>query len=347
MSAVRFRVSQIMPTTKLNIAVLVGGPSPEHEISLKTGAMILKSLDKNKYRAQRVLITPRERWIFKNKTPALNTREALRRLKSEKVDVAFVAIHGAYGEDGTIQKLLNGAHIPYTGSGLMASRRAIDKLQSATRFAECGLTIPRFINFSYGRWQAEPQKLTRAIEKSLQFPCVIKPHNGGSSIGVTMVKAPAMLPGAIQEAARYSDKIIAQKYIKGREVTCAILDEGGNKKPLALPPTEIIPKTRKFFDYHAKYTPCETEEITPPRLPHKTIKKIQRAARTAHAALNCSGMSRTDMIVYKDDIYVLETNTIPGMTETSLYPQAAAAVGISFSELLDRIIQSALNKKKK
>jgi D-alanine-D-alanine ligase len=248
-------------------------------------------------------------------------------LKNIQADVVFIAMHGKYGEDGTVQGFLELTGIPYTGSGVLASALAMDKIKSNELFVAHGLKIPAQYN------------------KKISFPCVVKPAQGGSSVGVTIVKKKAGLKKAMEVALSFDSVVLIQQYVPGIEVTCAVLDEGGDAEPIALPPTQIIPREAEFFDYHAKYTPGATEEITPPRLPAQIIKKIQQTAVSAHQILGCFGMSRTDMIVAGDDIFVLETNTIPGMTETSLYPQAAAAIGISFPELLDKIIQSAMNRK--
>jgi len=276
----------------------------------------------------------------------VETGRALDQLKSERsAEVVFIAIHGRYGEDGIVQGFLELAGVPYTGSDVLASALAMDKLKSYELFGFHGLKVPRYIHFSHTQWKKE--KIANKIKEQLEFPCVVKPSNCGSSVGITIVREIEDLEKAIGLASSYSANILAQEYIFGSEVTCAVLDEGGDKEPIALPPTQIIPQESEFFDYHAKYTAGATEEITPPRLPAEIIQNIQAIALKAHRIIGCSGMSRTDMIVGDDDIYVLETNTIPGMTETSLYPQAAAAVGISFPELLDKIIQAALNRKRR
>ena len=318
-----------MNDRKLNLVVLMGGPSAEHDVSLATGKVILSALDKEKYNPIPVVVPKDGQWILPLET-----------------DAVFIAMHGAYGEDGTVQGFLESARVPYTGSGVLASALAMDKLKSNEIFAFHRLKVPKYINFSKKEWEKDKTKITAGIEEKISLPCVVKPSNCGSSVGITIVKKIEDLENAMQSAFSYDDTILAQKYISGTEVTCAILDEGGNKEPIALPPTQIIPKESEFFDYRAKYIAGATEEITPPRLSAEIIKKIQENALKAHEILGCSGMSRTDMIVSGEDIFILETNTIPGMTETSLYPQAAAAVGISFAELLDKIIGSAINKKR-
>ena len=349
-----------MNNRKRNVVVLIGGPSAEHDVSLATGRVILSALDKSKYNLMPVTITKEGKWLLppadktflssdENKEEkslvALETGNAIDKLKTERsADVVFIAMHGTYGEDGTVQGFLELAGVPYTGSGVLASALAMDKLKSSELFAFHGLKVPKYVNFSKRHWNKNKNEITTEISEKVSLPCVIKPSNCGSSVGITIVRKTDDLEKAVQLAFSYDDVVLAQEYISGAEVTCAVLDEGGDKDPIALPPTQIIPKTSEFFDYHAKYTPGATEEITPPHLPAEIIKKIQNSALQVHKIIGCAGMSRTDMIVSGNDVYVLETNTIPGMTEASLYPQAAAAVGISFPELLDKIIQSAINR---
>ena len=304
-----------MTGKKLKVVVLAGGPSSEHEVSLKTAGNVIEKLDKKKYDAEQIIISKKGKWpIPPNRLAA---------------DIVFIAMHGAYGEDGTVQSILEKINVPYTGSDAVASRLGMHKRKSSELFASYGLLAPESFNIS-----------------RCEFPVVVKPADGGSSVGVRVVETSDQLQEAIAEASKYSREILAQEYIVGREMTCGVLDDGlGNV--IALPPTEIIPVARKFFDYQAKYIAGASREVTPPDLPEKTIKTIQEIALKAHKIIGCSGMSRTDMIIKdleQSKIYVLEINTIPGLTETSLLPQQALAAGISFSELLDRIIEAALNK---
>ncbi|HBC59212.1 TPA: D-alanine--D-alanine ligase [Candidatus Azambacteria bacterium] len=352
-----------MKNKKINITLLMGGPSSEREVSLATGRVILNALDKTKYNLTPVTINKDGKWLLpppdrkflsgdENKEEkslvALETGNAINKLKTERgADVVFIAMHGTYGEDGTVQGFLEMAGVPYTGSGILASALAMDKLKSSELFLFHGLKVPKYLNFSNKQWNKDKDKITTKVSEKISLPCVIKPSNCGSSVGITIVRKIDDLENAVQLAFSYDDIVLAQEYISGVEVTCAVLDEGGDKEPIALPPTQIIPKDSEFFDYHAKYTPGATEEITPPRLPAEIINKIQENALQVHKIIGCSGMSRTDMILGGDGkLYVLEINTIPGMTETSLLPQAAAAAGISFPDLLDKIIQAALNKRK-
>lgn len=311
---------------KSRIAVLMGGPSSEHEVSLRSGEMVLKNLDAKKFESFPVKIEKDGTWPI-----------TLKELK-EKSDVCFIALHGEYGEDGQVQGLLETFKIPYTGSDPIASDLAMDKQATATLLSQSGLAIPASIlvaeNDPYAEW---------AIQKNFSVPLVVKPNNLGSSVGVSMVKNQNNLKEALQLVFQNSSFALAQKYISGREVTCGVLEING--VPIPLVPTEIIPNQSEFFDYYAKYNSRGAQEITPPRLPAKLIKKIQMTALKVHKLLGCSGMSRTDMILGKDgNLYILELNTIPGLTETSLLPQQAAAMGIGFPQLLEIIINSAIKK---
>lgn len=302
---------------KLRIVVLMGGPSSEHEVSLKSGAMVVKNLDAKKYAVTAIVIGKDGRWPVAPET-----------LKND-YDLAFIAMHGEYGEDGTIQALLESLGIPFTGSDAKASRLGMDKTAATLAFKKAGLNIPPTVKL------AEIKK----------FPIVIKPADRGSSVGVGIVKNHSELEHAIAEAKRYSPNIVAQQFISGREFTCGVLEV--NRKSVALPPTEIVVKRGVFFDFDAKYTPNATEEVTPPNnLAAAKVKALQRAALKAHKAIHARGISRTDMIMDKTGkIYVLEINTIPGMTETSLVPQEARAYGLTPAELLDSIVQAALFQK--
>jgi len=253
-------------------------------------------------------------------------------------------MHGEFGEDGRLQGLLEFFDIPYTGSGVLASSLAMDKVKSSELFRLHGLRVPPYTHFLRWEWERHQPLILDFVGQALCAPWVVKPVDRGSSVGVSIAHSQDALRAAIQAVFAHSDHIMVQQYIQGAEVTCAVLHEDPLAEPWSLPPTQIIPKSKAFFDYFSKYTPGATEEITPPRLPPCVIAQIQATAVQAHKILDCYGMSRTDMIVQGEKIYVLETNTIPGMTETSLYPQAAKAIGLEFSELLDRLIRAALRR---
>lgn len=345
---------------KKNIAVLMGGPSAEHEVSLNTGRMIVAALDPKKYRVTPVTITKEGKWVFP-KAKRFTLGRAFDTLKALKIDTVFVAMHGPFGEDGTIQGLLDCAGIPYTGSGVLASALAMDKAKAYELFVARGLRVPKHIVVSKKEWGVKKgADVLRHAVRAAGIPAVVKPVGLGSSVGVSIVKEERDLKKAIAAAFRHGPTVLVDEYVKGVEVTCGVLDEGSGEKPMALPVTEIIPVRSTFFDYKAKYTKGECEELTPARISPQLTKRVQAVALAAHGILGCSGMSRADMIIKRlttnderlmtDDqngkIYLLEVNTIPGMTETSLLPQAAQAAGIPFPKLLDRIIRAALAKGK-
>jgi len=257
-----------------------------------------------------------------------------------KIDLAFIAMHGEYGEDGQIQSLLETFNIPYTGSGPLTSALAMNKGRSSILFADNKFNVPKSLML-----QKKDPHIEFATAENFRCPIVIKPANRGSSIGISIAQKKADIKYAIQKALRHSDQIIAQQHIKGREVTCGVLEI--NQAPIALLPTEIIPNSSNFFDYYSKYNSKGSTEITPPDLPEKVIRQIQSAALSAHKILGCSGISRTDMILNKGGkVYILETNTLPGLTKTSLLPQQAQKMGIEFPKLLEIIIKNALDKHK-
>jgi D-alanine-D-alanine ligase len=309
---------------KLTVALLSGGRSAEREVSLKSGEQVYQALDQNKYEIRRY-----------------DPRDELARLvdEAEDIDVALIILHGRYGEDGTIQGLLDLLDIPYHGSGVLGSALGINKIQSKRLYEYAGLPVSPYLILD----RIDPDAQTK-IQEVLGLPVVVKPEHEGSSIGLSIVGEASKLKPALDLAGQYDRLVLIEKYIVGTEITGAVL---GNMNPEPLPLVEIIPGEQyDFFTYEAKYEPGATEEICPARLSETLTKKAQGYAVRAHQALRCRGYSRTDMIVSEEEeeVYVLETNTIPGMTATSLYPQAAAAAGISFSELLDRLIELALEK---
>lgn len=316
---------------KLRVAVITGGPSSEHEVSVSTGKMVLKYLNRSRYIPSDVRIYKNGQWQFLPKRKRYNTAAALREVKKH-FDMAFIALHGKFGEDGSLQLLFSRNGIPFTGSGARASRKAMDKIASDRAFQKVGLMVPNKTMVVKG--QALPKRLT--------FPLVVKPVRGGSSIGISIVHTKKQLPGAIRRALREDYQVLLQQYVTGREFTCSVLEKHG--KPFVLTPTEIIPKNADFFDYKAKYQEGGSREITPPRLSKKLIGKIRAAALTAHRIFGCRGLSRTDFILSGKKLFVLEINTIPGMTPTSLLPQEAKHDGYSFSAMLDLILQAALHQ---
>lgn len=307
---------------RLTVALLSGGKSAEREVSLKSGDQVFQALDKARYEILRY-----------------DPRDDLVRLTQDasRIDVALIILHGRLGEDGTIQGLLESLEIPYQGSGVLGSAIAMNKILSKELYVQAGIPVAPYVVVD----RDKPETVGR-VEENLGFPVVVKPENEGSSIGLSIVRNPQDLPRALEEAWKYDRRCLVERFIPGMEVTGGVL---GNETLEALPLVEIIPgESYEFFDYAAKYTPGASHEICPARISESLTRKAQHLALRAHGALYCRGYSRTDMIVAGDDIFVLETNTIPGMTQTSLFPQAAAAAGIPFPALLDRLIELALER---
>jgi D-alanine-D-alanine ligase len=246
-------------------------------------------------------------------------------------------MHGRGGEDGSLQGLLDLLEIPYQGSGILASALAMNKELSKNIYRQAGLQVPRALIFDRAG-APSPQE----FEAALGLPVVIKPVHEGSSIGISMAGTPEALKTGLAAAFALDNRVLVEEFIQGTEVTGGVL---GNARLQALPLVEIIPaSTYAFFDYEAKYQPGATEEICPARLSPELTKRAQECALTAHKALGCRGYSRTDMMIREQEIFVLETNTIPGMTATSLFPQGAKAAGIDFPDLLDTLVNLALEK---
>lgn len=313
----------------LRIVVLMGGPSAEHDVSLASARQVIRALDPQRYKVYPLLIARDQHHVPKEAFAG--------------ADVALIAMHGEFGEDGTIQGILEAAGIPYIGSDPIASALAFDKPRASAVLRDAGLRVPEFSVFEASASPAQRRAVSEIAIAAYGLPLVVKPANRGSSVGVTIARTVEAIVPALEYAFGCSNIVMLQRFVAGTEVTCGILEVGG--KATALPPTEIVPKTSAFFDYDAKYTPGASEEITPARLPPETIRRVQDAALRAHCAIGCTGFSRTDTILAPDGtLFVLELNTIPGMTETSLLPQAASAAGIAFPQLLDHIITAALRR---
>ncbi len=303
-----------------NIAVIRGGKSAERKISLKTGKAILDALEKEGYDPLDL-------------DPVNNLHKELK-----EVEVAFIALHGRYGEDGTIQGLLELEEVPYTGSGVLASALAMDKVMSKRIFEQMGINTPKFAVVTSKEMENE-ESLKKELINKLGLPLVVKPSLEGSSIGLSIINKERDLILAIKDALKHDKQVLIEEYISGREITVGLI---GNEDPQVLPIIEIKPK-EGIYDFTAKYTKGMTEFVIPASLSKNTYQQAEEFALKAYQALQCRGMSRVDLRVSsKGEAYVLEVNTIPGMTETSLLPQAAEAVGISFEELVVRILEYAL-----
>ncbi|MGD9332728.1 MAG: D-alanine--D-alanine ligase [Desulfobacterales bacterium] len=305
---------------KNTIALLSGGISSEREVSLNSGEQVYQALDKTRYDIIR--------YDPQTDLPKLVA-------DADKIDAALVILHGPFGEDGTIQGMLDLLDIPYQGAGVMSSAVAMNKLVAKRLYEHAGLKIPPYCMVRRG-----PIPELGGCVQHLGLPIVVKPVEGGSSIGMSIAASEKELRDAVEEAFKYDELVLLEKYLEGTEVTGGVL---GNDDPEALPLIEIIPgEGHTFFNYEAKYKAGETTEICPARISVSLTDRAQACAIQAHEALFCRGYSRTDMIIHDDDIYVLETNTIPGMTATSLFPQAAAKAGLDFTRLLDRLIALSL-----
>jgi len=343
----------------------MGGTSAEREVSLSTGRQVLQALDPERYEAFAVDTAYLHlRGLAAPETPAQldatedtpeRGRTSSPRLPSadalvlpspgepplvgrNRPDVALICLHGRFGEDGTIQGMLELLDIPYTGSGVLASALAMDKTMAKKLFQVEGIPTPPSITLK-GRVEADRYlKTLRAGTAVVSCPAVVKPSRQGSTIGISIVHDAAAMPAALDTALEFDSEVLVEKFVQGMEITGPVI---GNDELECLPLVEIVP-TSGFYDYEAKYTAGATDEICPARLSPEQTRSAQELAARSHRALGCRGFSRTDMLVAEDGIWVLEVNTIPGMTPTSLLPRSAEAAGIPFSTLLDRMIELAL-----
>ncbi|MCH8331873.1 MAG: D-alanine--D-alanine ligase [Bacteroidetes bacterium] len=347
-----------MSESKKRIVVLMGGISSEHEISLQTGTTVINNLSKETYEIKAGLIEKNGNWVLshfiadefnddtlssmRKELEPLSTNQAINQLLTDGIQLAFIALHGKLGEDGVIQGLLEISGIGYTGSGVMSSALAMNKEKSNEIYRIHELLVPEYFTFTPSEMSNDLKQIEDRIANHIGFPCILKPVDGGSSAGTFKLSDLEAFEEKAQLGFEVTNCLMVQQYIEGDEVTCAVLHTAD--EPIALPPTQIIPKTSEFFDFEAKYQPGASDEITPPNLSDDIIVRIQAISLKSHAILGCDGLSRTDMIVAGGDIFVLETNTVPGMTATSLYPQAAQKIGLSFSELLDKLLQRAAEK---
>jgi len=308
---------------KLTVALLSGGISSEREVSLHSGKQVYEALDQKKYNILQY-----------------DPQTDLARLVQDAptIDIALIILHGPYGEDGTVQGLLDLLNIPYQGSGVLGSALAMNKVVTKKLYEKTGLPVPPYVVYD-----RDDIVDAASCEAQLGLPLVVKPAEAGSSVGMSIVKSAGDLRSAVEKAGEHDNAILVESHINGTELTGGII---GNKKLEALPLIEIIPdKSHDFFDYEAKYTAGVTQEICPARIDEGLTQKAQHYAELAHRALCCRGYSRTDMILRDNDIYVLETNTIPGMTATSLFPQAARQAGMDFSQVLDKLIDLGLEER--
>ena len=307
---------------KIEIALLAGGWSGERDISIKSGDAVYRALDKNRYNVTRY-------------DPHDDLESLIKARKG--IDLAFILLHGKFGEDGRIQGLLDLLGIPFVGSGVLTSAMAFNKKVAKDIFKNAGLNVIKDEMISKDKEFSVDQIMDRIGPST-----VVKPVAEGSSLGVSICHNRDDLIEGIKMAFLYNQEVMVESHIQGREVTCCVI---GEKELETLPIVEIVPEQgHEFFDYKAKYTAGVTKEICPARLPTALKVKVEDCAKKAHKALKCRTWSRIDMIIKGEDVYVLEINTIPGMTENSLVPLAARAAGISISQLLDRLIELSFSQ---
>lgn len=356
-------------SNKIRVGLIFGGKTGEHEVSLASAQSVLRALDPNKYEAVLIGVTKQGRWLtggnplkelvngthspllkavngahpasgtstmVARDAAALTTTNAL----NESVDVVFPLIHGPNGEDGTIQGLLELADLPYVGANVAASAVGMDKALMKSLFRNAGLPIAEYLVVLRHKWESDPEETIHDIETIIRYPCFVKPANLGSSVGVSKARNWDELTQALTTAALYDRKIIVERSIEGRELECSVL---GNNAPLASLPGEVIPN-REFYDYEAKYGDESTRLIIPADLTGEQTRTVQELAVRAFQAIDCNGMARVDFFIEKRDgkILVNEINTIPGFTAVSMYPKMWEASGVSYTQLIDRLIQLAL-----
>jgi D-alanine-D-alanine ligase len=314
---------------KLRVGVIFGGRSGEHEVSLVSGRAVMANLDRRKYQVTPILISRDGQW-----TPDWT---ALRRL-----DVVFPVLHGPYGEDGTIQGLLEMLGLPYVGSGVLGSAAAMDKDIAKRLFVSAGLPVAPYLSLEQSEWTRSPAKTATRIQKALRYPVFVKPANMGSSVGISKVRERTGLAAALREAFRFDDKLVIEQGLDAREIECAVL---GNRDPQAAAPGEVIPG-REFYDYAAKYADAGSRTLVPAPIPAPVARKVRELAVRAYQACGCEGLARVDFFLERrtGQLYLNEINTMPGFTSISMYPMMWAAGGLRFPALLDRLIGLALER---
>lgn len=367
---------------KIRVGVIFGGKSSEHEVSLSSAASIIASIDRDKYEIVPIGITKTGRWVLGEgakklipqevieagrpilippdpqvkeilpmpapsesqggSTASLAHRPSRGPLESNAIDVVFPVLHGRFGEDGTIQGLLELAGIPYVGGGVLASAVGMDKDVMKRLFRDAGLPIPKFLVFRKEELSSRRAACKQSIASKIGFPCFVKPANSGSSVGIHKVHSVRELERAFADALRYDEKVLVEQGIVGREIECSVL---GNQAPLASVPGEVI-SVHEFYDYEAKYIDEGSRLIIPAKLTKAQLQRVRKLAVAAYTAIDCTGMARVDFFVERPSgkVYVNEINTIPGFTKISMYPKLWEASGISYTELIDRLLQLAMER---
>ncbi len=316
---------------KLRVAVLYGGRSGEHEVSVRSARSVLAAMDPEKYEKAEYFIDQQGKWLPGPIVPEPGAHP--------DIDVVFPVLHGTFGEDGTVQGLLELADLPYVGAGVLASSVAMDKEMMKRVCKERMLPIVDYVTVTRDNLCAD------AVRESLPFPVFVKPANLGSSVGISKARNEAELEPALELAARYDRKIIVERGIEGREFECAVL---GNESPMASLPCEILP-SKEFYDYEDKYLLDKAQTKVPADLPHDRTEEVRRLAVECYRAVDCEGMARVDFLLEAatDKLYINEINTIPGFTTISMYPKMWEHSGIPFSALIDQLIELALDRHKR
>ena len=333
-----------MANKKIKVALIVGGTSPERKVSKSSGLSIYKALTALGY--ETILVDPAygenqpkdvETFFAEKDFAEISNENYIKTLNMklfDSIDLAFLALHGKWGEDGTVQSLLELKGIKYTGSNVVSSAVTMDKAMSKILFQYYNIKTPKWITVSSNNYDLS--SLVKEIEKKVKYPCVIKPNDQGSTVGLTICENESTVNEAIKLAMKFSDTALIEEYILGRELTVGILGQE------VLPVLEIKPK-HNIYDYECKYTPGMSEYEVPAKISDELSDNLRKTSLTAFKALGCEGYARVDFILSKDNVgYCLEVNTLPGMTSTSLVPKMAKSVGISFEELVDRIVKSSL-----
>ena len=358
---------------KIRVGIVFGGRSGEHEVSLASAASVMANLDSEKYETVPIAITKEGSWLLGTKPQQLLAAEhgakqdvemgpsrevtltgdpRLRRLIAVEqgeelgnqgaLDVIFPVLHGTYGEDGALQGLLEMANVPYVGCGVLGSALGMAKEKMKMIFQRVGLPVGDFLVYRRSQWERAPEPIMDAIEQRLGYACFVKPVNLGSSVGVNKAHDRTELLHFINEAAEYDRKIIIEKGIDCREVECAVL---GNDEPLVSVAGEVI-SSNEFYDYRAKYIDNKSQTIIPADIPQATAEEVRRQAALAFVALDLSGLARVDFFLEREtnQVYINEVNTMPGFTSISMYPKLWEASGLPYKELLDRVIELAIER---
>ena len=364
-------------TTKIRIGVIYGGRSGEHEVSVRSARTVIEAVDSEKYEVIPVAITREGRWLSPAESASLLPESAQRRLSNyagggeeistalvvdpsrggllrqegagagdQRLDVVFPVLHGTYGEDGTIQGLLEMAGIPYVGCGVLASSTGMDKVAMKTLFRHAGLPVCKYDWFLRRDWEAKPSEVRERIERVIGYPCFVKPANAGSSVGVSRADDEETLVKAVSLAARYDRKIIVEEGLDAREIECAVM---GNDEPEASLPGEYVvhDEQAKFLDYTEKYSSTgHVEFVVPAPIPKRLTCRIQELAVRAFKAVDGAGFARVDFFLRRDNnkLLVNELNTIPGLTDVSGFPQMWEASGVPFTQVIDRLVELAFER---